>query len=134
MGRHRFLFFLAFMTSLLCNAQTGPLEQFKTDPQKEAIYIPYLAARHGGSESLLKWKQTNRLQYQKELWYYTESFTIVRDYASTGVKLDEAMIDISRFEHLRLAAADTTIVIPGYRDGLLLPAANKLRFKPEYVK
>jgi hypothetical protein len=119
---------------MLSLAQSSPFDPYMVSPQKEQAYLPYLAARHGGPEALLRWKQENRLQYRKELWYFAESFEIKRNHVQDGIVLDAAVIDISRFEHFRLAAADTTIVIPGYRDGLFLQAANKLLHKPEYVK
>ena len=108
----------------------------KPDPAKEKMFLPYLAARHGGLEALEIWKKSNTVQYYKELWYYCESFYIKRNHLSLnagGVTLNEEIIDISRFEASRKENEEFVLVLPSFKDAIVLLPYSKLIYKPEYI-
>jgi hypothetical protein len=108
----------------------------KPNPAKEKMYAPYLATRHGGMEALEIWKKSNTIQYYKELWYYCESFYVKRNHLSLGggaVVLNEEIVDISRFESSRKENDEFILVLPGFRDALVLLPYSKLIFKPDYI-
>jgi hypothetical protein len=111
-------------------SQVGSTIEFKPDPSKEAKFFPYLATRHGGIEATREWKKSNTVQYYKELWYYSESFYIRRDYLSEGVFLNDEMIDVSRFENNRKENEEAVVVFPGYKDVMILIPSNQLKYKP----
>jgi hypothetical protein len=114
---------------------SGPnIDTYKPDPKKEAMYLTYLAVRHGGIADIEKWKQSNTVLYYKELWYYSESFSVKRNYLAEGVKMDEAGIDISRYENSRKENEEVVLILPGYKDVLVLLPSNRLIFKPDYLK
>ncbi len=115
-------------------AQISLADNYKPDMAKVKMYLPYLAVRHGGPDALEAWKKENKLQYHRELWYYTESFDVVRDHFSEGVPLNEEIIDISRFEQHRKQNEEAIVPMPGFRDALRLKAGKDLLYKPEYVK
>ena len=104
------------------------------DPALEKMYFPYLAVRHGGPAQTLKWKESNTMRYYQELWYYSKSFSVKRNHFSEGVPLLESIIDISRFESQRKATEEAIVVLPGFRDVLVLVPIDKLIHHPEYVK
>jgi len=112
------------------SAQVPTTNNYKPDPVKEKMFYPYLAVRHGGPAATEEWKKTHMVQYYQELWYYCESFYIVRNYYSAGVTLNEDIIDISRFESQRQANTLTYIQLPGFRDALVLLPTNQLLYKP----
>lgn len=87
--------------------------------------------RHGGAEGLEEFKKEHRYDYLKELWYYTSSFYIRRDYYDSGVELDESIIDISRFESYRKENEEAVVKIDGYKDALILLPLNQLIYKPK---
>src|SRR4051812_41251635 len=93
------ILFFVFSNSL--KAQQASITGFTPDPVKVQMYSPYLAAHFGGSQALETLKASNRFLYFRELWYYTESFTVVRNYLPEGIVLNEDIIDISRFESQR---------------------------------
>ncbi|MBL7933955.1 MAG: hypothetical protein JNL60_18770 [Bacteroidia bacterium] len=129
-----FLFVGLFCAFNVLNAQeNGPAAtgKLKPNPEKEAMYLPYLAVRHGGPASLQEWKKSNTVQYYKELWYYCESFYIKRDHLQQGVTMDASMIDISRFESSRKQAEEAIVVLPGFKDVLVLLPSNQLIYKPQ---
>src|SRR5215213_3212212 len=76
-------------------------DDIKLNPDKVQKFTPYLAARHGGGDDFLKWKENNKMLYAKEMWYFTESWYVKRNYTGEGVVLNEEITDITRFEHLR---------------------------------
>lgn len=128
-----FVFASLFCSLSLLNAQNeGPAStaSLKPDPAKETMYLPYLAVRHGGMASVQEWKKSNTVQYYKELWYYCESFYVKRDHLQSGVTMDASMIDISRFESSRKATEEAIVVLPGFKDVLVLLPSNKLIYKP----
>ncbi|PBQ31605.1 hypothetical protein CNR22_07435 [Sphingobacteriaceae bacterium] len=115
------------------NSTLNP-ETFKPDAEKEKAFFPYLAVRHGGAEATQNWKKSNTLQYYKELWYYCESFSVKTDHLSTGEVLNPAIIDISRFETSRKQSEDAIVILPGFKDALILKPINQLMYQPDYVK
>ena len=129
------LFLIAAFTIItsLSYSQAEPvsLESLKPDPKKEQMFLPYLAVRHGGIPAIAAWKENNTYQYYKELWYYCESFYVKRDHVSTGVVLNEEIIDISRFESSRKENEEAIVVLPGFKDALVLLPASKLVYKPQ---
>lgn len=124
-----FILFLALIGSGNLSAQVSSLE---INPQREKMFIPYLAARHGGPEGLTKFKEENHYQYLKELWYFTESFYVQRNHFGSGIELNEEIIDITRFETNRKPHEDVYLQLPGFKDALVLKATDKLLYKPDY--
>jgi hypothetical protein len=107
--------------------QTNSLE---LNPEKEKIFSTYMLWRHGGSQGLSDFKKNNKYQYLKELWYYSESFYIKRDSLKEGVAMNESAIDISRFENYRKENEEAIVILPGFKDALVLLPNNKLIYKP----
>lgn len=127
----RIAYIVAFLLVGFCaKAQAPSAEAYKPNPVKEKMFYPYLAVRHGGPIPTEAWKKTHTVQYYQELWYYCESFYVVRDYYSEGVTLNEEIIDISRFESQRQATVPTYIHLPGFKDALVLLPTNQLLYKP----
>ena len=127
-------FVCLFCSFSLLNAQgndPASTANLKPNPEKEAMYLPYLAARHGGPASMQEWKKSNTVQYYKELWYYCESFYVKRDHLQQGVSMDASMIDISRFESSRKQNDEAIVVLPGFKDVLVLLPSNKLIYTPQ---
>ena len=120
-----FIFFYVFS-----EAQITSPNDLKPNAEKEKKFLPYVAILHGGIEKLEAWKQENTYQYFKELWYYTESFYISRNYLKEGLVLNEEIIDISRFEFNRKQSEESIVIIPGFKDVLILYPSNKLIYKP----
>ncbi len=106
------------------------VDLMKPNPEKEKKFLPYLAVRYGGIENIETWKKNNRLLYFKELWYYCESFYVLRNYSTEGITLDEGAIDITRFESNRKENEEAIVVLPGFKDVLVLLPNNKLIYKP----
>jgi len=120
-----FIFFYIFS-----EAQITSPNDLKPNAEKEKKFLPYVAILHGGIDKLETWKQENTYQYFKELWYYTESFYISRNYLKEGIVLNEEIIDISRFEFNRKQSEESIVIIPGFKDVLVLYPSNKLIYKP----
>lgn len=111
-------------------AQIILTNDLKPNIEKEKKFLPYVAILHGGMDKLETWKQENTYQYFKELWYYTESFFIKRNYLKEGLILNEEIIDISRFETNRRQSEESIVIIPGFKDALILYPLDKLIYKP----
>ncbi|WP_317899720.1 hypothetical protein [Aurantibacillus circumpalustris] len=129
---------LFVLLSSFSYSQTNSLdpELLKPNPAKEKMYLPYLAARHGGFDALETWKKSNTIQYYKELWYFCESFYIKRNHLSLSagsVELNEEIIDISRFESSRKQNEEFVLVLPSFKDAIVLLPYTKLVYKPEYI-
>jgi hypothetical protein len=124
-----FLVLLFAVVSLFGTAQT---DQFKPNPEKEKKFLPYLAAKHGGLSAIEEWKKSNTVLYYKELWYFSESFYVKRNHSAEGVSLDESIIDISRFESNRKPNEEAIVILPGFKDALVLIPTEKLIYKPEF--
>lgn len=125
---------LGFTCVFSAQAQNASFQTdlLKPDPAKEAMFLPYLAVRHGGMEAIEEWKSKNTYKYYQELWYYSESFYVKRNHLSEGITLNEANIDISRFESERKTNEEAILVLPGFKDALVLLPANKLIYKPQH--
>jgi hypothetical protein len=106
------------------------LSQIKLDAVKVKMFEPFLAARHGGDQQFQAWKESNKVEYTKKMWYYSESFYIKRNVNAVGIPMDESGIDISRFESERKATEESVISMQGYRDVIVLLPADKLIYKP----
>jgi hypothetical protein len=123
------VFLLVFLTQIsFC--QIASVEDYIPNLEKEKKYLPYLAVWHGGIDKIEEWKKKNTILYYQELWYYTESFYIKRDHLSEGVEMDEAMIDVSRWEDQREEETEKIVILGGYKDVLILIPKNRLKYKP----
>lgn len=116
-----------FFVSLTSSAQVNPLD---FSEKTEKMYTPYMVWRHQGMEGLASFKKNEPHNYLLELWYYSSSFYILRDYSDRGEKLDESIIDIGRFENQRKDTEETILVLPGFKDAIVLLPSSKLLFKP----
>lgn len=119
---------LVFTLAFSAAAQVNPLQISK---EKEAMYTPFMYWRHSGKEGLEQFKREHPHDYLKELWYYCESWQVEKDYSTTGVALDLYVVDISRFEHYRKDSEPFYLVLPGYKDAIVLLPANQLIYKPQ---
>jgi hypothetical protein len=113
-----------------CKSTFSQVNSLELNPEKEKKFSPYMFWRHGGPEGLVDFKKSNSYQYLKELWYYSESFYVKRDHLSTGAVLNDAIIDISRFESSRKENEEAIVILPGFKDALVLLPINKLIYKP----
>lgn len=99
----------------------------KLDPAKVLIFEKYLSFRHSfepGGFAL--WKTNNPELYAKEMWYQSESFYIKRNHLASGLTMNEGMIDVCRFEHLRKEKEEVIVPFPGFKDVMVLLPKNKL--------
>jgi len=99
-------------------------------PTKEAKFSPYIEAKYDFQQNFTTWKKENRFLYIKEMWYHAESFYVIRNYSKEGVRIDESMIDVSRFESYRKENEQVTIALPGFKDAIVLLAGSELIYKP----
>lgn len=124
------LFCVISLFSFSQNASNSPNTIIKLNPDKVNVFVKYLEFRHsfdpGGYDT---WKKENPDLYQKEMWYYSESFYIKRNYLSEGISLPEGSIYIPRFESSRKANEEAIVVLPGFKDVLVLLPENKLIYK-----
>lgn len=125
---HNIYFILITFFSLATKAQLNSLE---ISAEKDKMYSPYMLNRHQGTEGLADFKKNHPHDYLKELWYYSESFYVKRAYLNTGVALDASIIDISRFESERQENEEQIIVLPGFKDVIVLLPNSKLIYKPK---
>jgi hypothetical protein len=106
------------------------ISKINLDPEKVEIFGKYIEFRHslepGGFDV---WKKNNPDLYEKEMWYYTESFYIKRNYLTEGISLNEGSIYIPRFESSRKPTTESIVVLPGFKDALVLIPANQLIYK-----
>jgi hypothetical protein len=130
----RIIAVLSFVFSFSAKAQQGSLSGFTPDPVKVQMFSPYLAAHYGGQQGLEALKSSDRFLYFRELWYFTESFSIVRNHLSQGITLDESIIDISRFEGQRKYDEEVIVILPGFKDALKLMPGKQLLHKPDYAR
>ncbi|MBA3663119.1 MAG: hypothetical protein H0W61_02785 [Bacteroidetes bacterium] len=124
----KFLCFSALM--ILSFLSYSQVDQIKLNPEKVKKFIPYMEFKHGGVDYFPAWKENNKLQYAKEMWYYTESFYIKRNYLNEGIVLNEEIIDVTRFESQRKENEETIVTLPGFKDVLVLIPAKNLIYKP----
>jgi hypothetical protein len=128
------VFFTVLFFSILPGFFSQEMPQaLKPDPELEKMFFPYLATRHGGSATTLQWKESNTVLYYQELWYFCKSFSVKRNHLAKGSILPESIIDISRFESLRKKSEETIVIIPGFKDALVLLPAENLVHLPQYI-
>ena len=126
----KILIFISLLFSLTVKSQTD-FSDFKYDPIAEKMFAPYICQKLGiTSEKFPEWKETYKLFFYKELWYYSKSFYVKRNHYLEGEKLDESIIDISRFESNRNETTESIVTLPGFRDVIVLLPNNKLIYKP----
>jgi hypothetical protein len=118
--------FLLF-SSIGAFAQT---QEIKLNPTKVSKFISYMEWKHGGPQGFPAWKESNTMLYAQEMWYYSESFYVKRDHLAEGAVLNEEIIDISRFENQRKQNEETIVVLPGFKDAIVLIPAKDLIYKP----
>jgi hypothetical protein len=126
-------FFLGiFITMSLVSFSQDPIDwtKIKLDPIKEKKFETYVEYRHSAGTDYQKWKSENKYQYIKEMWYFSESFYIKRNYSNDGVAMNEEAIDISRFESNRKQNEEAIVIIPGFKDVIVLLPTTKLIYKP----
>ncbi|HRH10289.1 MAG TPA: hypothetical protein PLU73_02190 [Bacteroidia bacterium] len=121
--------FLSLLMGFSLMSFSQQVEDIKLNPEKVKKFTPYMEWKHGGPQGFEAWKSTNKMQYAKEMWYYSESFYVKRNHLATGVTLDESIIDISRFENQRSKTDEVIVTLPGYKDVLVLLPENKLIYK-----
>lgn len=117
------------------------VEYWKThDVTKEQKFSKYVESKYGEVTNFTAWKQENRFQYIKEIWYFAESFSIKHNHFASGsvsddgtlntYSIDESQIDISRFEYLRKQNEEAIVTLPGFKDAIILLPTSKLIYKP----
>ncbi len=128
----KLLFLGIFITMSFFSFSQDPTDwsKIKLDPVKEKLFQPYMEIRHNERGDYQTWKANNKFQYIKEMWYLTESFYIKRNVSASGETMNEALIDISRFENNRKQTEEAIVTIPGFKDAIVLLPANKLIYKP----
>jgi len=124
----RFITQIFFLFILLANfswAQNS--SSIKLDPNKVLIFEKYLSFRHSFEPGgFIQWKNNNPELYAKEMWYQSESFYIKRNHLASGLTMNEGMIDVSRFEHLRKEKEEVIVPFAGFKDVMILLPKNKL--------
>ena len=91
---------LIFTACLIVKAQSPyTVEQsnallFVKNDKKSQKFEPYVRAKHGAGFDFEFFKTNNKIEYCKELWYYSQSFYVKRNYYKEGESLDETIIDI----------------------------------------
>ncbi len=118
------VFLVGFLMAVSFSGFSQDFSKIKLDPDKEKKFQPYLEIRHGGAQAFQQWKTENKYEYIKQMWYFSESFYVKRNYNNTGVTLNEEIIDIARFEKERKQNVETIVTLPGYKDVLVLKAAK----------
>jgi ABC-type branched-subunit amino acid transport system ATPase component len=121
--------FIIIVCFLLTGFAFGQVSEIKLNPEKVKKFLPYIVHKRGGEETFQKWKAVNKLQYSKEMWYYSESFYVKRNYFQEGTTLNEEIIDITRFENNRKENEETIVELPGFRDVIVLLPNSKLLYK-----
>jgi len=92
-------------------------------------FEPYVRAKHGAQFDFDSFKKNNKVEYYKELWYYSKSFSVKRNHFTEGFSLDESIIDISRFEYKRDENKEVMVFLDGFCDVIVLLPKSKLIFK-----
>lgn len=130
--RKKFIFIVLLTIFQQADFFSQTTNQLELNPAKVKQFSPYLAARHGGPQGLEQFKTANKYTYLREMWYFTESFYVKRNHLAQGVVLNEEIIDITRFEQHRKMDEEAIVVLPGYKDVLVLLPTNKLIYKPNF--
>ncbi|MBL7921107.1 MAG: hypothetical protein JNJ40_12390 [Bacteroidia bacterium] len=125
------LLFLGIFTTMSFFSFSQDWSKIKLNADKEKQFEPYVQIRHSSTPAEYKiWKDNNKFQYVKEMWYFSESFYVKRNHLSQGETLNESIIDISRFEANRNATTEAIVTLPGFKDAIVLLPANQLIYKP----
>lgn len=124
--------------AMAVKSQINPAD-FKVSAEKEKQYQPYVAANLGIHQDFESWKNNNKILYRKEVWYYAESFYVKKNYFAEGSvsidgglntnSIDASQIDISRFESNRKQTEESIVILPGFKDVIVLIPGNKLLYK-----
>jgi hypothetical protein len=134
MQKFFYYLFIFFLCPYIFCAQisSSSSQDLLLDPVKVAKYEPYVVIRHADYQpgGYAAWKANNPDLYLKEMWYWTESFYIKRNHLTQGITMDEAMIDVSRFEKQRLNDQEVIVTFPGYKDAMVLLPRQQLIYKP----
>lgn len=124
-------FFFGVLSAFSQNDNAKTFVVINLDSNRVNMFIKYPRFKHdlqrGGFE---QWKTDNPILYKKEMWYYTESFYIKRDSLTQGITLNEAAIDVTRFESQRQVNTETYIFLDGFKDVLVLIPGKDLIYKP----
>lgn len=119
-----------FLIAICLISGLSTFSQINLDSNKVNTFIKYLKYNHsfeaGGFDT---WKANNPDLYLKEMWYYSESFYVKRNYLNEGVTMNEGSIYIPRFESKRKETEEVIIVMPGFKDAIVLIPANQLIYK-----
>lgn len=111
----------------------------KSGQKNEAKYAKFIQSDHGynPNQNFEAWKKENKFLYIKEVWYYSESFYILRNSSpavsidgTANISMDDSQINISRWEYMRDANKEVTIKIDGFKDAIVLLPTSKLIYKP----
>ena|ERR1041385_7858647 len=122
---------IIFLWLIFSQKVWGQMQEIRLDPAKVEKFGAYVKYKHSYAPGFDVWKENNKLLYAKEMWYYTESFYIKRDYFPEGITLNEEIIDISRWEKQRSQTEEVIVKMKGFKDALVLIPGNKLIYKPE---
>jgi hypothetical protein len=117
---------LLIILTLMFISGKSQLKLVPMDYLAEEKFEKYVQARYGINSNFDKWKQDNKILYSNEIWYQSKSFYIIRDFFKDGEKLDESIIDISRFEIKRGDDDESYVNFEGFRDVIVLLPKNKL--------
>jgi hypothetical protein len=110
--------------SLAQNSTIPKLDQAKVEP-----LLPFVISIYGGDAAFNDWKKDHPEEYQKFMWYMTESYELRRNYYNEGYTLD-GVIDVRRYEHLRKKDEAFVVTFPHFRDAIVLLPESKLLYKP----
>lgn len=121
-----------YLFALLIFGSVGysQITELKLNPERVKLFLPYVEWKYGGAEVFPEWKNNNKMLFAKEMWYYTESFYIKRNVSAEGVTIQEEIIDITRFESHRKQNEEAVLLLPGFKDALVLIPAKDLIYKP----
>jgi hypothetical protein len=120
---------IIFLALVFNQSAFSQIQDIKLDPVKVEKFLPYLKFKHSSEGDFETWKSNHMLQYTKEMWYFSESFYIKRNYYADGITMDESQIYISRFESQRKENEEAIIQMPGFKDAIVLIPGNKLIHK-----
>lgn len=123
-------FFVIVLVVLFSNKTWAQDAEIKLDANKVQKFTPYLEHNHGGPKAFVNWKENNKMQYAKEMWYYSESFYVKRNYLNEGATLNEEIIPIDRFENNRKENEEAIVMLPGFKDVLVLLPKSKCIYIP----
>ena len=130
MKKHFKIMILGILMGMSFLSFSQQTEEIKLNPERIKMFTPYLEFKHGGKQGFPVWKSNNKMLYAQEMWYYSESFYMKRNVNAEGQTFNDASMDVSRFESQRKQNEEVTIILPGFKDVLVLIPGNKLIYKP----